>query len=153
MKINNKSNIASVELAGMVFMYGNTQVIAENREGEYFLVKVAGSDDFAEDFSEEAIDEPTFNKLIEAFENIDVKSEPSDEANTVLAIEDEEETGAFDWYACVADAEGEIISAIRGTNPEGDAFASVCSALTNVRSEFNEVREFFKSVNGEDGEE
>lgn len=142
-----KMSAKQVTFGGMVFMYGNMQIIADKSSDKIVLTKLAGADGFSGESEEKDEEAIVFDKLIDAIDAIECSMSESAEENTFIADEEEEETGAYEWYVAVCDEEENLLFCLRGINPESEAFKSISEALENACTDFGCINAFFKGVN------
>lgn len=141
-----KAKITQVTFGGMVFMYGNMQIIADKGAEKVVLTKWAGADGFTSDKEVRDVDINVFDKLVEAIESVDYGMAETDDNNTFIAVEEEEETGAYEWYVAVGDGEN-IVFCLRGTNPESEIFKVVSKKVEDACVDFGCINAFFRGVN------
>ena len=147
MKINKLNDINAICFGGMVFMYGNMQVIAEKSTEHTVVYKNSGADSFCDESQEIKLDKGIFDDLIDVIEHIEIETQPSEEDNVLIAIEKKEETGAYEWFVALLDKNEEVIMQISGYNYEDNAFKLISAELSKKCSEFGCIEKFFTSVN------
>ena len=141
-----KKNATQITFGGMVFMYGNVQMVADKADEKVILTKLAGPDGLAEEIEKKDAEVEIFDKLVDAIGNIGCSMIGSEEENTFMATEEEEDTGACEWYVSVCDEEENILFCLRGTNPKSNIFKKVCETLEGICIDFGCVKTFFDEI-------
>lgn len=142
-----KMNAKSISFDGMVFMYGEMQIIVEKENDKVILTKLAGADGYASEAEEKDIDSDIFDKLLAVIDTIGCSMIKSEEENTYIAVEEEEGSGAYEWNVSVFDEKDNILFCLNGTQSDSKAFNIVSEALESVCSDFGSIKEFFNGVN------
>ena len=122
-------NAKYISFSGMVFMYGNMQIIAEKSNDKVILSKFVGSDGAFEVTEEKNINIEVFDEILKTIDTLECAMTQSEEENAFIAKEEEEISGAYEWELSVCDEKDNILFCLQGINPESITFNKVNEAL------------------------